>query len=166
MRLRFVRVFIPLLVFLSSCSSFKEPIIKGSNDFKLTEFQGKKVSFSINIAIENNNWYALKIKSSNVDVFLEEKNVGKLFLIDKVKIPAKKTSVLTIPARLELADGAFFIIMKSITKENVPIRFNGKIKGGILFIYKNFTIDEKTAIPGSLLKFDNFKFGGAFGLEK
>jgi LEA14-like dessication related protein len=155
-----------LLFFLISCGSFKEPILRKSDEFKLTEFQGKKVSFSINIEIENNNWYALKIKPSNVDVFLEDKNVGKLFLIEKVKIPANKTSVLTIPARLELADGAFFLIMKSITKENVPIRFNGKIKGGILFIYKNFTIDEKTAIPGSLLKFDNFKFGGAFGLEK
>ena len=155
-----------LFFLLTSCGSFKEPILKKSDDFKLTEFKEKKVSFSINIEIENNNWYALKIKTSNVDVFLEEKNVGKLFLIDKVKIPAKKTSVLTIPARLELADGAFFIIMKSITKENVPIRFNGKIKDRILFIYKNFTIAEKTAIPGSLLKFDNFKFGGAFGLEK
>jgi LEA14-like dessication related protein len=166
MRLKFVHVFVSIVIFLSSCSSFKEPIIKGSDDFKLTQFEGKKISFSLALAIENNNWYALKIKPSNVDLYLEDKLIGKLHLLEKVTIPAKKTSELIVPARIELADGAMISLFKIISKDQVALRLNGKVKGGVLFVYKNFHVDEKWNVPTNFLKLDKLKLGGIFGLEK
>jgi LEA14-like dessication related protein len=166
MRLKFVHVFVSIVIFLSSCSSFKEPIIKGSDDFQLTQFEGKKISFSLALAIENNNWYALKIKPSNVDLYLEDKLIGKLHLLEKVTIPAKKTSELIVPARIELADGAMISLFKIISKDQVALRLNGKVKGGVLFVYKNFHVDEKWNVPTNFLKLDKLKLGGIFGLEK
>jgi LEA14-like dessication related protein len=166
MRLRFISVFVSLLVLISSCSSFKEPIIKGSDDFKLTQFEGKKISFSLALAIENNNWYALKIKPSNVDLYLEDKLIGKLHLLEKVTIPAKKTSEVVVPARIDLADGALFSLFKLVAKSEVNLRLTGKVKGGVFVVYKNFSVDEKWKVPTSLLKFDQLKLGRTFGLEK
>lgn len=166
MRLRFISVFVSLLVLISSCSSFKEPIIKGSDDFKLTQFEGKKITFSLALTIENNNWYALKIKPSNVDLYLEDKLIGKLHLLEKVSIPSKKTSEVVVPAQIELADGAMISLFKIITKDEVALRLNGKVKGGVLFVYKNFHVDEKWNVPTKFLKLDKLKLGGIFGLEK
>jgi LEA14-like dessication related protein len=166
MRLKFVHVFVSIVIFLSSCSSFKEPIIKGSDDFQLTQFEGKKISFSLALAIENNNWYALKIKPSNVDLYLEDKLIGKLHLLEKVTIPAKKTTELIVPARIELVDGAMISLFKIISKDQVAVRLNGKVKGGVLFVYKNFSVDEKWNVPTNFLKLDKLKLGGIFGLEK
>lgn len=166
MRLKFVHAFVSIVIFLSSCSSFKEPIIKGSDDFQLTQFEGKKISFSLALAIENNNWYALKIKPSNVDLYLEDKLIGKLHLLEKVTIPAKKTTELVVPARIELVDGAMISLFKIISKDQVAVRLNGKVKGGVLFVYKNFQVDEKWNVPTNFLKLDKLKLGGIFGLEK
>lgn len=166
MRLRFISVFVSLLVLISSCSSFKEPIIKGSDDFKLTQFEGKKISFSLALKIENTNWYALKIKPSTVDLYLDDKLIGKLHLLEKVKIPAKRTSELIVPARIDLADGAMLSLFKIISNDQVALRLNGKVKGGILFIFKNFHVDEKWNVPTNFLKLDKLKLGGIFGLEK
>ena len=48
----FLFVFLLALFFLLiSCGSFIEPILKKSDEFKLTEFQGKKVSFSISFIL-------------------------------------------------------------------------------------------------------------------
>lgn len=166
MRLKFIHVFVSIVIFLSSCSSFKEPIIKGSDDFKLTQFEGKKITFSLTLAIENNNWYALKIKPSNVDLYLEDKLIGNLHLLNKVTIPAKKTTELIVPARIELVDGAMISLFKIISKDQVAVRLNGKVKGGVLFVYKNFSVDEKWNVPTNFLKLDKLKLGGIFGLEK
>lgn len=166
MRLKFIPVFVSIIIFLSSCSSFKEPIIKGSDDFKLTQFEGKKITFSLTLAIENNNWYALKIKPSNVDLYLEDKLIGNLHLLNKVTIPAKKTTELIVPARIEFVDGAMISLFKIISKDQVAVRLNGKVKGGVLFVYKNFSVDEKWNVPTNFLKLDKLKLGGIFGLEK
>ena len=166
MRLKFIPVFVSIIIFLSSCSSFKEPNIKGSDDFKLTQFEGKKITFSLTLAIENNNWYALKIKPSNVDLYLEDKLIGNLHLLNKVTIPAKKTTELIVPARIEFVDGAMISLFKIISKDQVAVRLNGKVKGGVLFVYKNFSVDEKWNVPTNFLKLDKLKLGGIFGLEK
>lgn len=166
MRLKFIPVFVSIIIFLSSCSSFKEPIIKGSDDFKLTQFEGKKITFSLTLAIENNNWYALKIKPSNVDLYLEDKLIGNLHLLNKVTIPAKKTTELIVPARIEFVDGAMISLFKIISKDQVAVRLNGKVKGGVLFVYKKFSVDEKWNVPTNFLKLDKLKLGGIFGLEK
>jgi hypothetical protein len=46
------------------------------------------------------------------------------------------------------------------------LRLNGKVKGGVLFVYKNFHVDEKWNVPTNFLKLDKLKLGGIFGLEK
>lgn len=162
----FLSSFFILAFLIVGCGTFKEPIIKKSDDFKLTQFEGKKISFTLSIEIENTNWYALKIKPSSVDLYLDEKTIGKLFLTEKVKIPANKASLITVPARIDLADGALFSLFKLVAKSDVNLRLNGKVKGGVFLVYKNFSVDEKWKIPTSFLKFDQLKLGGTFGLEK
>ena len=164
-RIKFLLIFSLATLFLQ-CSAYKEPLIKKADTFKLAKFEGKKITFSINLEIENTNWYALKMKPSSVKLSIDEKFIGTLFLLEKIKAPAKKTSVVLVPVRLELEDKAFFSFMKYALKIKIPVRFEGKVKGGLFFIYKNFQLNKKVDVPGAFLNMEHFNLRGAFGLEK
>lgn len=149
MRLFFSLFFAGL--FLSSCA-FHSPEFRGSEGFKLEKMDGKEISFSAGAKVYNPNWFAVKLKKSGVDVYLEEQFMGKLFLDKKVKMKAKQESTLTVPLHLELEEGALLSLVRYSSKETVNIRITGKVKGGIWFFSKKVKVDETRQIPGKSLR--------------
>lgn len=141
-----------LLFTISSCASFKEPEFRGSEGIKLEKMEGKKIAFTAGIKVFNPNWFGIKIKPSNLDVFLEDQYMGKVYLEKKVKMKAKRESSLSMQLRAELEDGAMITLLKYSNKENVSVHLKGKVKGGIWFFSKKFEIDETKKISGKDLK--------------
>lgn len=140
------------LCLITSCANFKEPDVKHFEGVKLEKADGKKITFLVKVLIENENWYALKVKPSALDVFVEDVFVGKLHLTKKVKIKAKSSAVVELPVRAELEDGALMTLLKYALKDKVGVHLKGKVKGGVFCFYKRFPVDEKRTIDGSQLK--------------
>lgn len=142
--------FITLLI--TSCASFKAPEFKGSDGMKFESIDGKKLLFTAGFQISNPNWYGVKIKKSDLDFYLEDKYIGKIYLDKKVKLKPKSDATVVFPLYAILEDGAMITLVRYSNKENVSVRFAGKIKGGVFVFSKKIEINETRTISGKKLR--------------
>ena len=141
-----------LFLIVTSCANFEEPEFISSNGVKMGGIEGKKISLTADIVVSNPNWFVIKIKPSNLDVYIENQYMGKIYLEKKVKMKAKKESTLSMELRAELADGAMITALKYANKENVKVHITGKVKGGVWIFSKKIAIDETKSISGKNLQ--------------
>jgi LEA14-like dessication related protein len=122
---------------------------EGITGFKI---DGKTINFNAGVKVSNPNWFAIKVKRSTVDVYVEEQYMGKVSLEKKIKLKAKRESILQFPLKAELEDGAMFTMLRYASKENVNVRIKGKVKGGVWFFSKKIEIDETRQVSGKDLQ--------------
>jgi len=144
------------IVGLSSCASLDVPELRGSEGFSQPVFDGNKISFKADVKVFNPNWFAIKVKPSILDVYIEDQYMGKIHLEKKVKMKAKRESTLEFPLMIELEDGAMITAMKYAGKETIELQFKGKVKGGVWFFSKKIEIDETKTISGKDLRLGGF----------
>jgi LEA14-like dessication related protein len=163
MRIRLLNSFFLFLLLagtLASCA-VESPEFIGSEGVKLEKMSEGEILFSAGVKVNNPNWFGIKLKKSTLDVYLEEQLVGKIHLEKKVKMRAKRESSLSLPLRASLEDGAMMMLMRYSTKENVNVRFKGKVKGGVWIFSKKIEIDETRQIPGRSLRPGGFQLPSA-----
>lgn len=147
MRIFKKRIYFLVIIFLvSSCFDYDDIDFKGVDNFKVEKFEGKKISFSMDVILENPNSFSVKIKPSVVDVYLDDNLIGKTYLDQKVKIIKRKENSYFVPLHVELEDGLLMKLMKLSIKAKVKLRLVGKIKGSIYGICKKVKIDETKEI--------------------
>ena len=135
-------------VLLTGCATFQEPEFRGSEGVKMEKMDGQEISLSAGIKVYNPNWYALKIKPSTVEVYLEDQLMGTVKLNKKVKMKAKQESSLSLSLLATLEDGAMFTALRYAKKDQVKVRIKGKVKGGVFFLSKKVEVDETKTISG------------------
>lgn len=139
-------------VLLTSSCAIENPEFLGSEKMEGFKIDGKTITFNAGVKMSNPNWFAVKIKRSMLDVYVEEQYMGKVSLEKKVKLKAKRESVLQFPLKAELEDGAMFTILRYASKETVNVRLKGKVKGGVWFFSKKIEIDETRQVSGKSLQ--------------
>ncbi len=148
-------LFILSFFLISSCTLFQDLEINGMDGIKLGKIEGKKLTINLGVKLDNPNAYAIKIKPSEVDLFIEDDLVGKLVLSQTIKIIKKKEDTYMVPLQIELADGSLLKFFKYTFKDKVTLRIKGKIKGSICGISKKITIDEVQEIDGKLFNLES-----------
>lgn len=141
-----------LLLLLNACASLQEPEFRSSEGFKLEKMEGKEIRFSVGAKVYNPNWFGIKIKPSNVEVYVDGQLMGVVHLEKKVKMKAKRESTLNLQLLATLEDGAWITMMKNANRENVEVRIKGKVKGGVFIFSKKIEIDETKTVSGKDLK--------------
>ena len=149
--LRFLFLALVSVFLLSSCA-LESPEFLGSEGITGFKIDGKTINFNAGVKVSNPNWFAIKVKRSTVDVYVEEQYMGKVSLEKKVKLKAKRESILQFPLKAELEDGAMFTMLRYASKENVNVRIKGKVKGGVWFFSKKIEIDETRQVSGKDLQ--------------
>ena len=139
------------LIILSSCT-FIEPSYKGGEKFKFDKLEGKTLKFTVGAKILNPNNYTIKIKPSDLDVYIEDDFMGVIHLDKTLKLKKKQELFVDAPFTATLNDGALFKLLKFVTKGKLQLTFKGKVKGGVFIFSKKFDVNETTTIDGSNLR--------------
>ena len=137
-----------LLPMLHSCK-FKEPELLGLQDFKVTNFTAKAIKIQVIAKVNNPNNYRISIVKSDLDIFINGENMGKLKLEDKVSFLGKKTDVYTIKlinkpenfAKLGVSS-----LFAMITSGKLQVNVKGTIKGKAGLISRKFDVDLNEAV--------------------
>jgi len=125
-----------LLVF-SSCKT-KQLVYQSIQNFSVE--QTPKPSMTLDIRLYNPNRYNLKLKNSDVDVFLNGQNLGKLHLEGYHLAPKRDTFLL--PVALEVNSQAILpVILLTVMQGDVKIKLTGTIRGGRHGIYIKVPVD-------------------------
>ncbi|MGB0914680.1 MAG: LEA type 2 family protein [Crocinitomicaceae bacterium] len=138
---------------LTSCT-FYEPEYKGGEKIKLGKLEGKEMTFTAGAKISNQNGFAVKVKPSELDLFIEDQYMGKVHLDKKIRVKRKSEEYVEGPFTATLADGAMFRALKFVNKSKLEIRLKGQVKAGVWMFGKKFDVNETRIISGSDLKFN------------
>ena len=143
-----------LALLFSSCKmfSFENPELRGKEKISISSVKGRTIEFVADVKVFNPNWYALKVKPSTLDLYVEGEYMGKVHLDKKVKLKGKIESDLSATFTATLTAGALIKAIKYATQDEIKIQLKGKIKGGVFFVSKNFDINETKTIPGASFK--------------
>ena len=150
-------LFVAWLLILSACSIYKEPQFKELSGYKLTKIDGNEIHFNVEGIISNPNWYALKMKKSSLDVFIENKKFGVLQLEDKLKIKSKRDNNLSVPITLILEPGSMVKMMGWAVRDSISIEIKGPLKAGVFFIYHKFPVQFTQSISSKNIIKNLFK---------
>ena len=150
-------IFLAWLIILSACSIYKEPEFKELSGYKLTKIDGNEIHFNVEGIISNPNWYALKMKKSSLDIFIENKKFGVLQLEDKLKIKSKRDNNLSVPNTLILEPGTMVKMMGWAVRDSISIEIKGPLKAGVFFIYHKFPVQFTQSISSKNIIKNLFK---------
>lgn len=144
----------PLFIIVLSMTSctFYEPEYRGGESFHLEQLKGRDINFTAGAKVYNKNGFAIKVKPSTLDVYIEGDYMGKVHLNEKVKIKGKQESMIEAPFTATLSEGALFKALRFANKDEVQVRLSGKVKAGVCFFGKYFDVNETRTVNGSLLK--------------
>ncbi len=133
-------LFVAWLLILSACSIYKEPQFKELSGYKLTKIEGNEIRFNVEGIISNPNWYAIKIKKSSLDVFIENKKFGVISLDNKIKIKSKRDNNLSVPITLIMEPGSMVKMMGWALRDSLSMEIKGPLKAGVFFINHKFPV--------------------------
>lgn len=135
------------LVILVACAPFKEPEFKSYDGVEMGKMDGEKISFTLKSTVENPNFYALKVKPCKLEVFIDGKKMGDLYLDEKLKLKGKRETTIAAPMHVELESGALMKMMGVALKDTIHLQLKGDVKGGVLFIYKSVPVNYMKNVP-------------------
>ena len=144
--------FLLLLLFVTSCASFEDPIEFISYDgLNLERFNLNEAAFRVQSTVHNHTWLPIKIKPSILEVYVDGKKWGDLYLDEKIRLKSKKDNKLNTLSHLTFEDGIMTKLMVYRFKESAQLQLKGKVKTGLLFIPIKIPVNyTKTISPKNL----------------
>ena len=131
-----------------SCKYQDVEVVELKN-YHVDSFTEDGFSLALDVEVENPNGYAMKMKSANMDVYLNNTYLGKSTISEKVVLPAKQKSVQHIMLHTtydETFDGNLMAIAASaLFGKSLKLNIVGEIKGSALLISRRvpFSHTEK-----------------------
>ncbi len=149
--MRSVIYFLFFAVLLSSCvGKLKEPELIDVDNIKLGG-AGKLNSLSGDVRLFNPNKQNLSFKSGNLDIYVEDRLLGKTVLDSLIKVP--KLDTFLIPVKIDLQTNNLFSNALSFAfKDSLKVRFEGKVKVGRSGMYITRPVRYETKEKIDILK--------------
>jgi LEA14-like dessication related protein len=108
-------------------SSIKEPDFVGAKNFTLSKIGLQESYVEMDLFYFNPNGFKLQLKHADLDVFLENRFVGKTLLDTLLDIPAKDT--FSIPVKMGVnMKNLFPNLLTLALKEEVEVKMEGTAK--------------------------------------
>lgn len=141
-----------LLFALSSCVQFEQVRFLGISNVSNIKKDGKTIDLDLDFRMDNPNTYAIKVKPSQLDVYLNDSRIGIIYLNEKVKLKKKAEDIYTAKLTVELDGFNVLSLAKSVLTSKVELNFRGKIKAGNGLITKSFDVNEKKALDLDVIR--------------
>lgn len=135
---------------VTSCA-VTAPELRGGETFKMDKIEGNTVKFNAGANIYNGNWFGIRVKPSNLELYLGEDYVGIVRLDKKVKLKRKSETAVNAELTANLEDGAMKKALRAALSGSVTVRMKGKVKAGVFIFSKKLDFDETKTIDASML---------------
>lgn len=151
MRLLGWSIFATIVLSSGGCE-FEEPDISDVKNFKMVDMDLNTMNVQFDVDVNNPNGFNFKIKGGDVDIKINDEEMGTVKLSEKIKIRKKRENTYTIPLRIELKNGALFKLIKISQSDNIVVKADGTVKGSVMGISKKVPISESRTISAEQLK--------------
>jgi LEA14-like dessication related protein len=129
---------------LSGCLSYKEVELKAVNDVAVERLDRDGLGARVNVTIHNPNGYRIKVIDPDVDLFLDDVNVGKVLLDSAMVLEKRSTRSYTIPLHASFAGRtgpALFTIMAAALRGRTKLGAKGTVTAKAMLLRKRFPFE-------------------------
>ena len=143
-------VFLLMMITLSSCTLYEDVEFLGVQDYGFERIENSQIKASITFKINNPNFYSIKLKKSDFELFLDDDLLGKAEMLESLKIKKKTEGEYTLYLALdesELKKSVVPLLKKAFSKKTITFRIKGKAHAKVWGILgKKFDVNEKEDI--------------------
>lgn len=131
------------LIFLQGCFDYEDVEFKGVKNVSLIDRTENNLKLQVDVLVDNPNKFNIKVKKSTLDIYLNDKYVGKTTLDDKIVLKKRTEAVygVVLNADTKSIMKAAMGSLGGILKGSVDIRLKGKVKGSVYGISKSVEVD-------------------------
>ncbi|MFT5580776.1 MAG: LEA14-like dessication related protein [Psychromonas sp.] len=139
---------------LSGCDAFEFEDVEfiTLDNFILKEVKGRNAEMEVYVTLLNPNFFGIKIKPSELDVYIDEIYAGKALLTEKVKLKKKHQQSYLAKIKLEGEDGILLRLMSLLRKKEIKLEVKGKVTGSVYGISKKVSVSESKMIETKKLR--------------
>jgi len=145
---------VALLFVLTGCFDYDDVVYQGIENVKMGKPKEGKTAISFNIKLDNPNNFNIKIKPSDLTIFLGGKELGDVHLTEKLVIQkyASRSYPISVEARLkDVAKSGLIGVFELATKKTVTVRFKGFVRASVRGITQKRYIDQSKEIETTQL---------------
>jgi LEA14-like dessication related protein len=119
-------IFLAPLLLLAACQSspVKEPVFIESKNFRVGKLGLQKSTVNMTLDYFNPNGFALTLENADLEVYVENKYVGKTILSERISIPAKDTFSIPVKIDVEMKNLVSNLMMVGLN-EDVELKLKG-----------------------------------------
>ena len=114
---------------LASCRQPKDLVYAGVQHFGLKKADMKQAVLSMDVQLYNPNAYPMKLKHADMDIYINNKRLGKVNLGGKLRVPRLDTFAMPIILDVDLRNALPNMLQLALNGE-VDVKLNGTVKAG------------------------------------
>ena len=144
------RLVLPFLlsVPLTSCLSYKEVELIDVTDIRVERMDARGVAVRVNALVNNPNNYRIHAQEPDVDLYRNDKFIGKGVLDSVITLLPKTTQVYSIPMHAELQGGSLLMVLLSgaLGGNDMKLAAKGTVVGRVGLFRKRFPFEFEETI--------------------
>lgn len=135
---------ITLSMFLLACE-VDDVEVGVPTDLKIEELNMKNIKLIVMVPIANPNSFSFNIRNADIDLFLNDRPMGKVSKIDRVRIPRKSNDIYPVLFEIETAKtvGNIMTVIRDLQVGRPRVALKGHISVGKLFISKKIDVNHQ-----------------------
>jgi LEA14-like dessication related protein len=143
-----IKLFFTLILgtfLFTSCFHYDDVVYQGFDNVKISKPKDGQMTLNFDLKLDNPNKYKIKIKPSDVSIFIGGKELGQVHLTETLVIDKRSQKSYPLSLELKLKDlfksglGSAFEMM---TKQTVSLRIKGFVRGSVYGFTQKRYIDE------------------------
>ncbi len=142
-------ILITLISLIIVACSLKPVTVQKVDGLNINSANMNEIEVALTLKIDNPNNYAITVKKIDLNVNAGGIDLGRVLVEQKVKIPAKSVTSQTFNFKVNLSQlGAAAIPagLALLSKGNLQLKANGKIRAKAFLISKNFEVNFSDAV--------------------
>jgi LEA14-like dessication related protein len=129
-----------LIVFLSSCYTYKDIEYKSFEGVNVEKIEGDDLHIGISVKVFNPNNYAIKIKEADFIASFNGKDLGPIKLMSDLHLQANQESTQKIICKVSSSKILSMLPMAFLTG-NSKLSLNGNLKVKVFLFSKNIPVN-------------------------
>ena len=138
-----VLLLVGMMFSLQSCFDYEEVEFKGVQNVSVLERNDDVIKLQIDVKVDNPNKINIKVKKSSLDIYINDKYVGKTALDDKIVLKKKTEDVYGVVLNANPKDlmKAAVGSLGGLLKGTVTVRLEGDVKGSVYGITQKVPVE-------------------------
>ena len=128
---------------LVACTSYEQVELKDITNIQVDRMDAKGIAVRVDALVNNPNNYRIHVLDPDVDLYVNDKFIGKGILDSTLVLEKKSTQVYTIPLHAELQGGALLMVLVSgvFSGNEVKLAAKGTVVGKVGLLRKRFPFE-------------------------